>query len=232
VALEDRLKQRLTGAAILVALVVLIVPEMFKGRPPAHPAQLPIAPNGAPQRSYTLNLEERGPTDSVPQSASPPAAAQSPPPAASSPEPLRSSPAQSVADSDSDGASAAAAPSNAASTEHGSTADHVAATPASPTHASTPVAHAPAAATHPGAPSPAAGKVGWTVQLGSFQQAENAHRMAQKLAAKGIKTLVVGPDARGYYRVRTPEVADMATAESLRERLLTQGFKGVIGTTP
>jgi hypothetical protein len=32
--------------------------------------------------------------------------------------------------------------------------------------------------------------------------------------------------------VRTPEVADMPSAESLRQRLLQQGFKGVIGTTP
>jgi hypothetical protein len=56
--------------------------------------------------------------------------------------------------------------------------------------------------------------------------------MAQKLAAKGIKCVVVGPDARGYYRVRTPVVADMPTAETLRQKLLQQGFKGVIGTTP
>jgi hypothetical protein len=32
--------------------------------------------------------------------------------------------------------------------------------------------------------------------------------------------------------VRTLEVPDMATAESLRQHLLQLGFKGVIGTTP
>ena len=30
--METRLKQRLTGAAILVALVVMLVPEMFHGQ--------------------------------------------------------------------------------------------------------------------------------------------------------------------------------------------------------
>jgi len=30
--LQDQLKERLTGAAILVVVVVLAVPEMFRGR--------------------------------------------------------------------------------------------------------------------------------------------------------------------------------------------------------
>ena len=226
-ALEDRLKQRLTGAAILVALVVLIVPEMFKGRPAARPAQLPMAPNGAPVRSYTLNLDEHGPTDSAVLAAAPGAAAQAPPTAAASPEPVRPAPDEGSAEASAP--LSAPAPTVTAPIEHGALSEHSA---AASTHAATPVAHAPSAGTHGSGSPAAAAKVGWTVQLGSFQQSDNAHRMAQKLAAKGIKTLVVGPDARGYYRVRTPEVADMATADSLRQRLLLQGFKGVIGTTP
>ena len=228
-ALEDRLKQRLTGAAILVALVVLIVPEVFKGRPPIRPTQLATTPNGAPVRSYTLNLEEHGPTNSTVQGAIPGEASPASATAVANPEPARAAPA----DMGADGGGQATAPAQGASSPERVTAtERNATTPAAPLHASAPTARAPGAATHPGAAAPAAGKVGWTVQLGSFQQAENAHRMAQKLATKGIKTLVVGPDARGYYRVRTPEVADMAAAESVREHLLSQGFKGVIGTTP
>src|SRR5271169_5318639 len=37
--LEDRIKQRLTGAAILVVLVVLVVPEMFHGQRNDAPAR-------------------------------------------------------------------------------------------------------------------------------------------------------------------------------------------------
>jgi DedD protein len=221
VALEERLKQRLTGAAILVALVVLIVPEMFKGRPALRPTQLPAAPNGAPIRSYTLNLDEHGPTSAPVSSTAGADGVQALPTAASSPEPVRP-PADAPSDA------AASVPSPAQSSEHVTVAERA---PTLAARAPAPPAHAPAASAHaPGVPSGA--KVGWTVQLGSFQKAENAHRMAQKLTAKGIKTLVVGPDARGYYRVRTPEVADMPAAESLRQKLLQQGFKGVIGTTP
>jgi cell division protein FtsN len=205
-----------------VALVVLIVPEMFKGRPAPRPTQLPAAPNGAPVRSYTLNLDEHGPTTAPISNAAGADGVQAPPTAASSPEPVRPPPADALSDA------AASAPTPAQSTEHVAVAEHA---PALAVRAPAPVAHAPAASAHaPGAPT--GGKVGWTVQLGSFQKAENAHHMAQKLAAKGIKTVVVGPDARGYYRVRTPEVADMPAAESLRQKLLLQGFKGVIGTTP
>lgn len=221
-ALEDRLKQRLTGAAILVALVVLIVPEMFQGRPALRPAQLPAAPNGAPVRSYTLNLEEHGPTTAQVSSTAPAESAQAPPTAASSPEPVRPPPAESSSE-------ATPASPSPSPVEHVAPAEHA---PVLAVRPPTPAAHAPLAGAHTTAGGPTAGKVGWTVQLGSFQQAENARHMAQKLAAKGIKCMVVGPDARGYYRVRTPEVADMPTAESLRQKLLQQGFKGVIGTTP
>jgi DedD protein len=221
VALEDRLKQRLTGAAILVALVVLIVPEMFQGRPAQRSAQLPAAPNGAPVRSYTLNLDEHGPT-TAPVSAAASATAQVPPLAASSPEPVRPPPADTASDA------SATAPNVSVPTEHVVVAEHA---PTAAARTATPAAHATGGSSRP--PGTAAGgKVGWTVQLGSFQQAENARHMAQKLAAKGVKCVVVGPDARGYYRVRTPEVADMPAAESQRQKLLQLGLKGVIGTTP
>lgn len=228
-ALEDRLKQRLTGAAILVALVVLIVPEMFQGRPAQRPAQLPAAPNGAPVRSYTLNLDEHGPTTAPVLSAAAGDTAQAPPTAASSPEPVRPPPADSGSEAALSSGVAAPAPSPSASAEHALAAEHASALVA---HTPTPTAHAAGASAHSAPGAPAAGKVGWTVQLGSFQQADNARHMAQKLAAKGVKSVVVGPDARGYYRVRTLEVPDMATAESLRQHLLQLGFKGVIGTTP
>jgi DedD protein len=51
--MENRLKERLTGAAILVALIVLIVPEIFEGRRSGTSASPPSA---AVARSYTINL--------------------------------------------------------------------------------------------------------------------------------------------------------------------------------
>jgi len=46
--LEDRIKQRLTGAAILVVLVVLVVPEMFHGQRSDAPARAGGSWAGAP----------------------------------------------------------------------------------------------------------------------------------------------------------------------------------------
>lgn len=53
--MEDRIKQRLTGAAIVVALLVLLVPQMFRGRPADSPPAKDEA-SGPPVRSYTIDL--------------------------------------------------------------------------------------------------------------------------------------------------------------------------------
>ena len=53
------MKERLTGAIILVALIVLLVPELLTG--PVRPAaRIPGAaqPEGPPLRSYTITLDE------------------------------------------------------------------------------------------------------------------------------------------------------------------------------
>jgi cell division septation protein DedD len=52
--METRLKERLTGAAILVALIVLLVPEMFHGQRRASVTA--GSGDGAPLRSYTIDL--------------------------------------------------------------------------------------------------------------------------------------------------------------------------------
>jgi DedD protein len=62
--MESRLKERLTGAAILVALIVLIVPEIFhdrRGAPsrPAAPTGTPAGASAPATRSYTIELTPR-----------------------------------------------------------------------------------------------------------------------------------------------------------------------------
>jgi DedD protein len=87
--LDTQLKHRLTGAIILVALAVLFVPELLTGPhkgseragspatlPPAEP-RLPAASEGAPVRSYDIDL-----TDAAARPAS--ARAEPPPMAAAS----------------------------------------------------------------------------------------------------------------------------------------------------
>src|ERR1700686_2145098 len=56
--MENRLKQRLTGAAILVALVVMLVPEMFHGQRGDVTGSASSSGEGPPVRSYTIDLSD------------------------------------------------------------------------------------------------------------------------------------------------------------------------------
>jgi DedD protein len=82
--METRVKERLVGAVILVALIVALVPEILSG--PHQPAGgASSASTEEPLRTYTINLEERGipAQDTAPMSSAPvsQAAPESAPPA-------------------------------------------------------------------------------------------------------------------------------------------------------
>ena len=68
--MENRLKERLTGAAILVALIVLLVPEMFHGQRPDEIAGAASSGEGPPLRSYTIDLSN-GPARTAPLQSTP-----------------------------------------------------------------------------------------------------------------------------------------------------------------
>ena len=68
--MENRLKERLTGAAILVALIVLLVPEMFHGQRRDVAASTGSSAEGAPVRSYTIDLSN-GPARTAPLQSTP-----------------------------------------------------------------------------------------------------------------------------------------------------------------
>jgi DedD protein len=57
---DDLVKERLTGAIILVALIVLLVPELLTGpvRPAARTPGAAQPTEGPPLRSYTIKLDE------------------------------------------------------------------------------------------------------------------------------------------------------------------------------
>lgn len=58
--MDTQLKQRLTGAIILVVLAVLVVPELLTG-PPQSTAMRPSSGESAPIRSYTIDLTGAAP---------------------------------------------------------------------------------------------------------------------------------------------------------------------------
>ena len=54
--MEQRVKERLTGAALLVGVVVLLVPELFRGERGSASTVRPTDPAAPPVQSYTIEL--------------------------------------------------------------------------------------------------------------------------------------------------------------------------------
>ncbi len=219
--MQQHLKERLTGAAILVLVVVLLVPEMFRGRPGAGSDSRAGAADGAPMRSYTIDLRD-SPT------ARPPAVA---PPDIASAAVL--APADAIADSTVKDASGAALPPPPAT--------HA---PSSPSTSSAPVpdtvATKSAAASAPSASAPQASprphgravKVRFTVQVASFARRDFAERMVKQIRAKGFAVQVVGPDDHGLYRVRSGPISERAAAVALKEKMQARGLKPIVSSVP
>jgi DedD protein len=199
---DTLVKERLTGALILVGLIVVLVPELLSGpiartvntHGPVSPAEEP------PLRSYTINLadEPRGGSGSARPQPSAPAA-----PVTAAPEP----------------AAATTPPPTAAATE-----TEPAPPVTRPAAANAPPAAPPSAATPAGS-----GAAAYVVQLGSFANRANAERLAQQVHALGYPVGVSrGTTGRRLYRVQVGPTHDRAAAEQTAERLRAQGHKGAV----
>jgi DedD protein len=210
--METRLKERLTGAAILVALVVMLVPEMFHGQRGDIAASSGSSGDGPPVRSYTIDLSN-SPSGSAPLQSTP--ASEDKPVAAPQP----ATPPVNVA---APASPAPAPPPPAAPT----------AAPAAAVNAAVAKAPAPAPNTRPvaAAHSPAGG--GWAVQLGLFAKRDNAERLVHSAQGKGFEVSVSAADARGLYRVYAGGMADRGAAESFAQRLKDQGLPAAVIAAP
>jgi len=217
--MESRAKQRLTGAVILVALFVLLVPELLTGPRDAH-----APPDAAEEglRSYTIDLD--APAGSAAVQATPPANNSAVNlPAVPAPKPTVTTPP----------ATARATPGEAAAPAP----DPVPSSPpaANPVAPATQPAHVEASRPAPArAPTPApAGKPAagsFVVQLGTFSQRENADRLTREMTAKGFAAFVVPVTSNGHelYRVRVGPTRDRAAAEALAAQLKRMGQSGSI----
>ncbi|HLQ09467.1 MAG TPA: SPOR domain-containing protein [Steroidobacteraceae bacterium] len=208
------MKERLTGAIILVALMVLWVPELLTGPIRSAPRASAMAPSAEepPLRSYTINLADdahsrsTGATSSGPQQPTPLEAGA----------PRGSGAAQP--------GSAESTPPAAASTTHRAPQ----ALPAAPAPV-VPARSAPASTAAPtlAAVSVAAGS--WVVQLGSFASRSNAERLARQVRAGGFNVSVSRASAgRRLFRVRVGPAHDREAASLLAAKLRAAGHDGSI----
>jgi DedD protein len=229
--MDSRAKQRLTGAVILVALFVLLVPELLKG-PRNADAPGTAAEDG--MRRYTIDLSAANPATPVesqteqpvalPQPASPnPADPMPSNPIPSSPIPSNDRPLAKPGDSAEPAAAAAPAPSAAPPVATVTPSAVTKAPPPAPVPIPRDVAQKPAPATpvEPGS---------FVVQLGSFASRDNANRLVRDMTAKGFAAFVapIKSGERELYRVRVGPTRDRAQAEALAAQLRRVGQSGSI----
>jgi DedD protein len=214
-------KERLTGAIILVALIVLLVPELLTGPVRSAPrASSAGAAEEAPLRSYTINLADdahahaagtvSGPQQPVPLSAVAAIAPQaqdgtvqaSAPPATEAPPPPSAEP------------SAKSPPARSAS-------------PKAPKSAKS--AAKASARAHAGDEAGSGDAGAWMVQLGSFASRDNAERLAQQVRAGGFRVNVQqASSGRHLYRVLVGPAHDRAAAGQLAAKLQAAGHGGAV----
>ena len=213
--MDSRAKQRLTGAVILVALFVLLVPELLTG------PRVADAPDGSPtdegMRRYTIDLDASAPSAQHDNAAAQPPVAL--PPVADD----RAQPGEAAAPA------AQAAPESAApATAVAPRSEPLKPVPSQPVPAqSTPTSAATAAPSQ--APPPAA-RGSFAVQLGTFGNRENADRLVREMNAKGFAAFVAPYTKENHelYRVRVGPARDRAAAEALAAQLRRTGQSGSI----
>jgi DedD protein len=251
--MENRLKERLTGAAILVALIVMLVPEMFHGQRGDVAATAGSSGEGPPVRSYTIDLSN-GPTRTGPLQSTP-AGGGSGAAAAGGSSGNDDQPAGAAGSEQSTPPSAQATQGTAASSRPATQAssEPVAATPVTPTQGANtpatlrPATTAPATATpkvastaasgnshqSPSAtPSHSAPASGWVVQLGLFAKRDNAERLAHNAQDQGFTVSVSNADAKGLYRVYAGGMSERSAAEAYAQRLKDHGMPAAVLASP
>jgi DedD protein len=214
--MDSRAKQRLTGAVILVALFVLLVPELLTG------PRVADAPDGSPtdegMRRYTIDLDASAPSAQHDNAAAQPPVAL--PPVADD----RAQPGEAAAPA------AQAAPESAAP----ATAVAPRSEPLKPPVPSQPVpaqsAPTSAATAAPSQAPPPAARGSFAVQLGTFGNRENADRLVREMNAKGFAAFVAPYTKENHelYRVRVGPARDRAAAEALAAQLRRTGQSGSI----
>jgi DedD protein len=217
--MDRRVKERLIGATILVALIVLIVPELLSG--PKQPSVPPLTAGlPTPTRNVSVDLATSRATPE-PQTAGAASALDSPggdAPAA----------AASAVSPGTEG-SGESAPTVTTLRAQESPAAALETQPSSPKY---PLGTANSGASNDAGRPSAAGRA-WAVQLGSFASKANADNLAHQLQARNGASIYVissgsGPSLR--YRVRLGPLADRGAAERAVVKLKAEGHPATIVT--
>lgn len=243
--MDRQLKQRVVGAAVLVALGVIFIPLLLdQGRLETSSPELPSvppAPSVVAEATMDLppiddaeiealeQLSEQRVEIPAPDTAVPDAPEAALPPAPDAPP----APPPTAPGTAADTRPATAPPSSPAPAEQPAPAPppEPAKTPAPvpPPPKQAPAARTPAAS--PAVPAVPAVTSGWLVQVGSFSQSANAVRLGESLREAGFPAFVETrhEQSGAAYKVRVGPRPDRAAAEALRAELARRfGLSGIL----
>ncbi|HLS81504.1 MAG TPA: SPOR domain-containing protein [Steroidobacter sp.] len=243
--MERQVKERLVGAAVLMAAAVILIPEMLSGPERASEQSVSLAPaeqpRGATLKTYTIDLQqsaasapeapdERAPP---PEHVARPTAALTPPSEALQAKPEPEAPAPAAAVATPSAATAATQPVAATAKASGSREVVEASTQASLESAPASSSAKSTSAGAQTAPSPASGS-GWAVQIGSYSRKDTAQRLTAELRAAGHSAFVmpVRTNAGTLHRVRVGPMKDRAAAEAALRSLRSRAPGAAVVTHP
>ena len=220
--MEERLKHRLVGAAVLASLAVVIVPILLDGPRDVNEDVSSTSISGIPERpqdrfettvTTTLELPETPRLDAEVERER---ARQASDTSAGGRRVESDAPARVSIATPSE---APAAPRVSVSEPSASAASASATAAESPATAPAQPSGSPGNRQTTEAPAAAAGK--WTVQLGSFLKAENANALRKRLRDRGYPAFVeTGPSARGEVsRVLVGPMPDRGKAKDSAAKL-------------
>lgn len=199
--MDESLKARLIGGAVLVALVVLLVPEILSG-PKSSPAVPDLAAEARGTRTYTIDLGSGTAMQAAPEPvpAQPESEARQEPEAQAEPEAAPVAKAEPAPEA-----------------------------PPEPKPAPRPAPVA-ATGPAPEAPPASVAKGGWAVQVGAFGSADAAAKLVKELGAAGYRAYEapVSRSGKTLHRVRVGPEADRADADRLAARLKARGLPATV----
>jgi DedD protein len=219
---ERIVKERLVGAAVLMAAAIILIPEMLGGPDRGSRAE-PAAQsrNEAPIKTYTIDLSHSPTVQPAPavvdNRAPPPEEAPTPPASqsASGSQPAASD--QAKPEVPQEPVTTAPPPETLRREPPNPVVEPPTATPAPARTAAPPLASDAAA--------PKSGQ--WAVQIGSYAKEATAERIAKQLRDQGQSAFVmpVKSGSATLYRVRIGPMKDRASAEAALRTVKSEGAK-------
>ena len=212
--MERIVKERLVGAAVLMAAAIILIPEMLSGPDRDSRAQSPAqSRSDTPIKTYTIDLSQSPGAQAAPAVVD----NRAPPPeetsAAAQPSAQPATPQPAAADQAKPEVSQQTAATTAAPESVHSDPARPVVEPPTPT---------PVPATARTTPRPLASDAGaptsgrWAVQIASYAKEATAERIAKQLRDRGLSAFVMPVKSGGttLYRVRIGPMKDRASAEA------------------